>query len=114
MSKVRVYEVARDLNVDQDHLVGVLQSLGFNDVRNRMSKVDADAVERVRRHIENQQRTPEVVEERLSATVVKRRDFQRLGLDTLDADVVAHHVLDQWQLEAEPRLRLDVLDLTEL
>jgi translation initiation factor IF-2 len=79
MSKVRVYEVARDLNVDQDHLVGVLQSLGFNDVRNRMSKVDADAVERVRRHIENQQRTPEVVEERLSATVVKRR---RVGAPT--------------------------------
>jgi translation initiation factor IF-2 len=79
MSKVRVYEVARDLNVDQDQLVGVLQSLGFNDVRNRMSKVDADAVERVRRHIENQQRTPEVVEERLSATVVKRR---RVGAPT--------------------------------
>ena len=73
MSKVRVYEVARDLNVDQDHLVGVLQSLGFSDVRNRMSKVDADAVERVRRHIESQQRTPEVVQERLSDTVIRRR-----------------------------------------
>jgi translation initiation factor IF-2 len=73
MSKVRVYEVARDLNVNQDQLVTLLQSLGFNDVRNRMSKVDADAVERVRRHIENQQNTPKVVEERLSATVVKRR-----------------------------------------
>ncbi|HQF26232.1 MAG TPA: translation initiation factor IF-2 N-terminal domain-containing protein, partial [Polyangiaceae bacterium] len=79
MSKVRVYEVARDLNVDQDHLVGVLQSLGFSDVRNRMSKVDADAVERVRRHIESQQRTPEVVQERLSDTVIRRR---RVGAPT--------------------------------
>ena len=73
MSKVRVYEVARDLKVDQEQLVSLLQSLGFNDVRNRMSKVDADAVERVKRHIENEQKTPKVVEERLSATVVKRR-----------------------------------------
>ena len=73
MSRIRVYEVARQLNVDQKTLVGLFQSLGFNDVRNHMSAVDLDAVERVKRHIENQKRAPKVVEERIHATVVKRR-----------------------------------------
>lgn len=73
MSKVRVYDIARDLNVDHDQLVALLQELGFDDVRNRMSKVDAEAVDRVRRHLESHDKPPEVVEERLSATVVKRK-----------------------------------------
>ncbi|MCL2824120.1 MAG: hypothetical protein FWD57_09025, partial [Polyangiaceae bacterium] len=82
MSKVRVFDVARNLKMEPDQLVGLLQDLGFNDVRNRMSKVNDDAVERVRRHIEAQQSVPEVVEERLSATVVKRR---RVGAPTRQA-----------------------------
>lgn len=73
MSKVRVYDIAKDLNVDQDQLVALLQELGFEDARNRMSKVDAEAVDRVRRHLESDEKAPEVVEERLSATVVKRK-----------------------------------------
>ena len=48
MSKVRVYEVARQLNVDQKTLVATLQSLGFGEVKNHMSAVDSDAIERVK------------------------------------------------------------------
>ncbi len=72
MSKVRVYEVAKQLNMDQKTLVALFQSMGIGDVRNHMSAVEQDVVERVKRHIERQ-KTPEVVEERIRPTVVKRR-----------------------------------------
>gem|GEM_PF-80906 len=73
MSKVRVYEVAKQLNMDQKALVTLFQSMGIGDVKNYMSTVETDAVERVKRHLERQQKGPEVVEERIRPTVVKRR-----------------------------------------
>jgi translation initiation factor IF-2 len=72
MSKVRVYEVARELGLNNKELVAMFQSLGFAEVRNHMSAVEADVVERVRRKLERKSE-PEVVEERLNSTVVKRR-----------------------------------------
>ena len=73
MSKVRVYEVAKQLNMDQKTLVALFQSMGIGDVRNHMSAVENDVVERVKRHLERQ-KTPEVVEERVRSDgrVVKR------------------------------------------
>jgi hypothetical protein len=72
MSKVRVYEVAKQLNLDPKVAVSLLQSLGVSDVRNHMSSVDVDTVERVKRHLEKQ-KTHNMVEERIRPTVVKRR-----------------------------------------
>jgi translation initiation factor IF-2 len=74
MSKVRVYEVAKQLNMDQKTLVALFQSMGFGDVRNHMSAVESDVVDRVKRHLERQ-KAPEVVEERVRSDgrVVKRR-----------------------------------------
>src|SRR3954447_21516229 len=72
MSKVRVYEVAKQLNMDQKSLVALFQSMGFGDVRNHMSAVESDVVERVKRHLERQ-KSPDAVEERIRPTVVKRR-----------------------------------------
>src|SRR5262245_62688654 len=72
MSKVRVYEVAKQLNMDQKTLVTLFQSMGIGDVRNHMSAVESDVVERLKRHLERQ-KSPEVVEERIRPTVVKRR-----------------------------------------
>jgi translation initiation factor IF-2 len=71
-AKLRVYEVARDLGMDQKQLVSLLQSSGVPDVRNHMSAIGADVVERIRRQLEKQ-KTPAVVEERIRPTVVKRR-----------------------------------------
>src|ERR1700750_1834618 len=74
MSKVRVYEVAKALNMDQKTLVALFQSMGIGDVRNHMSAVESDVVERVKRHLERQ-KTPEVVEERVRSDggVVRRQ-----------------------------------------
>ncbi|MEO6420406.1 MAG: translation initiation factor IF-2 N-terminal domain-containing protein, partial [Polyangiaceae bacterium] len=72
MSKVRVYEVAKQLNLDPKSVVALFQAVGINDVRNHMSSVEPEAVERVKRHLEKQ-RTHDVVEERVRHGVVKRR-----------------------------------------
>ena len=70
--KVRVYEVAKQLNLDPKAVVGLFQAIGVADVRNHMSSVDPDQVERVKRHLEKA-RTHDVVEERIKPTVIKRR-----------------------------------------
>ena len=41
MSKVRVYEVAKQLNLDPKQVVTLFQSIGVTDVRNHMSSVEA-------------------------------------------------------------------------
>src|SRR5262245_45624818 len=76
MSKVRIYEVAKELGMEQKALVALFQSMGFGEVRNHMSSVEPELVERVRRHIEKQ-KSSSIVEERIRPTVVKRRAVGR-------------------------------------
>src|SRR5215468_8965454 len=82
MSKVRVYEVAKQLNLDPKAVVALFQQVGVSDVRNHMSSVDPEQVERVKRHLEKQ-RTHDVVEERVRSDgrVVKRRAIAKAGAD---------------------------------
>jgi translation initiation factor IF-2 len=83
MSKVRVYEVAKQLNLDPKQVVALFQAVGINDVRNHMSSVEPEAVERVKRHLEKQ-RTHDVVEERVRHGVVKRRAVAKPGVAASD------------------------------
>src|SRR5271166_3168860 len=76
--KVRVYEVAKQLNLDPKQVVGLFQAIGVVDVRNHMSTVEPEQVERIKRHLEKQ-RTHDVVEERIRPTVVKRRAIAKPG-----------------------------------
>jgi translation initiation factor IF-2 len=81
MSKVRVYEVAKQLNLDPKAVVGLFQSIGVTDVRNHMSSVDVDAVERLKRNLEKQ-KTHDVVQESIRrgpGTVLKRRAVAKPG-----------------------------------
>lgn len=50
-AKRRVYEVARDLEMDNKALLSVLKSLDVPDVKNHMSVLSADDEVRVRRHL---------------------------------------------------------------
>ncbi|MGC4086419.1 MAG: translation initiation factor IF-2 [Polyangiaceae bacterium] len=70
--KMRVYEVARDLGMDNKALVALLQSVGVTEAKNHMSAIAPEAIDRVKRHLEKQ-KSPSVVEERIRPTVVKRR-----------------------------------------
>ena len=73
MSKVRVYEVARELGMKNKELVALFQSLGFNEVRNHMSAVEPDVVEKVKRKLSRKDDDGEVVEKRVMKGVIKRR-----------------------------------------
>jgi translation initiation factor IF-2 len=78
--KVRVYEVAKQLNLDPKAVVTLFQAIGINEVRNHMSSVEPEAVERVKRHLEKQ-RTHDVVEEKVrnDGRVIKRRAIAKPG-----------------------------------
>src|SRR5687767_5582528 len=86
MTKLRVYEVAKDLGMENKALVALLQSVGVSEARNHMSAIGPEAVERVKRHLEKQKVQGPVVEERIRPTVVKRRAVGRPG----DASSPAH------------------------
>ena len=51
-TKLRVYEFARDLGMDNKALVALLQSVGVTEAKNHMSAIAPEIVERVKRHLE--------------------------------------------------------------
>ncbi len=71
MNKVRVYEVARELGIENRELLAKIASLGIQ-VRNHMSSLDAGDLERLKRALEKDKQQ-NVVEERIRPTVVRRR-----------------------------------------
>src|SRR5689334_21064735 len=75
MIKTRVYEVARELGLDNREVVSKLASLGI-PVRNHMSSIDPADADRVKRAIEKDKQQ-NVVEERIRPTVVRRRALRR-------------------------------------
>src|SRR5687767_10944917 len=75
-TKQRVYEVARDLGMDNRALVALLQSVGVTEAKKHMSAIAPEQVERLKRHLEKQ-KNPAVVEERIRPTVVKRRSVSK-------------------------------------
>ncbi|MGB8224057.1 MAG: translation initiation factor IF-2 N-terminal domain-containing protein, partial [Polyangiales bacterium] len=71
MSKVRVYEVARELGVENRDLIQRIATLGIQ-VRNHMSVLDPVEVDRIKRSL-GKNRTEAMVEERIRPTVVRRK-----------------------------------------
>ena len=50
-AKRRVYEVARDLGLENKSLLGVLETLGVQDVKNHMSVLSTEDEDRVKKHL---------------------------------------------------------------
>ena len=69
--KVRLYEVAKDLGLANKDLVTKVRALGI-EVKNHMSNLDVEDVARVKRALDKE-RQSNLVEERLSSTVIRRR-----------------------------------------
>ncbi|MFQ5903741.1 MAG: translation initiation factor IF-2, partial [Candidatus Binatia bacterium] len=71
MAKVRVYELAKDLNMDSKQLVEKLKAGGMN-IKNYMSTLDEEAAVKARDVVAG--RVSEVIEEkRIKPTVIRRR-----------------------------------------
>ena len=71
MNKVRVYEVARELGVENRDLIQRIATLGIQ-VRNHMSVLDPVEVDRIKRSL-GRDRSEAMVEERIRPTVVRRK-----------------------------------------
>ena len=71
MSKVRVYELARDLKVESKDLITRAAEVGI-DAPNHMAVLDLDEAARIRKLFQ-QPREGDVVETRVAKTVVRRR-----------------------------------------
>jgi translation initiation factor IF-2 len=69
--KVRLYELAKDLGLANKELVEKVRALGI-DVKNHMSNLDVEDAARVKRALDKE-RQANLVEERLSSTVIRRR-----------------------------------------
>jgi translation initiation factor IF-2 len=69
--KVRLYEVAKDLGLANKDLVAKVRALGI-EVKNHMSNLEPEDVARVKRSLDKE-RHANLVEERLSSTVIRRR-----------------------------------------
>src|ERR1700722_10096048 len=83
-SRIKVYELAKELGVDSQHLVDVIQRLGV-DIKNSMSVLGTEEVRSVREYYRKQRplskasvpaatnsKSP-VTEKRVGATVIRRR-----------------------------------------
>lgn len=71
MSKMRVYELAKELRMDSNELVERLKGAGFS-INNHMSALDGDEVGRARDYLSGA--TSEIFEEkRIKPTVIRRR-----------------------------------------
>ncbi|MBW1999818.1 MAG: translation initiation factor IF-2 N-terminal domain-containing protein [Deltaproteobacteria bacterium] len=71
MAKVRVYELAKELNTDSKALVEKLKAGGM-DIKNYMSTLDEDAVAKAR-DIFNGKVSEVIEEKRIKPTVIRRR-----------------------------------------
>jgi translation initiation factor IF-2 len=79
MAKVRVYELARELNLDSKELVEKLLAGGIN-IKNYMSTLDEDATERAREIVSGE--VMEIIEEkRIKSTVIRRRKKVKVKQD---------------------------------
>jgi len=71
MPKFRVYEIARQMGLNNKDLVAKIQSLGIQ-VKNHMSTLTSDEVQAIKTALERE-RQESTVEERLGSTVIRRR-----------------------------------------
>ncbi len=97
MSKLRVYEVARDLGLPNRDLIHLIQTLGIQ-VRNHMSVLDVTDVERVKRAVEKDKAEAKI-EEKIRPTVTRRRT-RRKKVDAAPVEVVAETAAAEPAVEA--------------
>src|SRR4051812_4156982 len=75
--RVRLYDLAKDLNVGKDDLVKKARAMGL-DVANHMSQLEPSDADRVRRAVERE-RQENMQEERLTDPATRRRSKTAAG-----------------------------------
>src|SRR5947199_10305682 len=75
--RLRVYELAKDLNVQPKDLLNKVRAMGI-EVANHMSHLESVDVDRVRRAVDRE-RLENLAEVRLNDTVIRRRSKSAAG-----------------------------------
>ena len=97
MTKKRVYELAKELGIENKDLIAHLSKLGV-EVKAVSSSLEDSDVERVMRMLRSRQ-PHEVVEERIKSTVIRRRTVQ------LPVEEVVEPVVEPVEVKAETKER---------
>lgn len=106
--KLKIYEVARDLGMDNKALVSLLKSNGVDGIKNHMSAVSADVIDQIKRRL-NKKSVP-VVEERIQAAVIKRR---KAGEREPESSIPKEPLGDAHQGDPVVVIPWDVVDLND-
>src|SRR5690242_18329569 len=88
--RLRVYELAKDLNVQPKDLVSKVRAMGI-EVANHMSHLESVDVDRVRRAIDRE-RLENLEEVRLNDTVIRRRSKSAAGRSEEHTSELQSHV----------------------
>ncbi|MCJ7772528.1 MAG: translation initiation factor IF-2 N-terminal domain-containing protein, partial [Desulfobacterales bacterium] len=99
MAKVRIYELARDLNLTNQELVDKITGMGI-EVNSHMSSLDDEAVEAIKAGIFGKKKE-QLEEVRIKPTVIRRRKkTAALEADEKEADVT-HEISEEADGETE-------------
>jgi len=98
MAKVRVYELAKELNTESGALVEKLKAGGMN-IKNYMSTLDEDAVGKARDIFSGA--VSEVIEERRIKPTVIRRRKKRVKVEPEKPEVAPAELEEEVEVEAE-------------
>jgi translation initiation factor IF-2 len=104
MAKIRVYEIAKEVNIDSKTLVAKLQAMGY-DVKSHASAIDETEGHAVIERIKTETKA-NVVEKRVSTGIIRRRAKASEASPTSD---VAGHLEEQPDVESvseAPQLRV--------
>ena len=71
MAKIRIYELARDLNVTNKELLEKIRNMDI-DVKSHMSSLDDEAVTRIKKNLLGSPKK-EVEETRIKPSIIRRR-----------------------------------------
>ncbi|MFO8088468.1 MAG: translation initiation factor IF-2 [Desulfatiglandaceae bacterium] len=100
MAKVRVYELARELNIDGKKLVEMLAGGGL-DVKNTLSTLDETAAMKAREMVSKNVVSEVIEEKRITRRVIRRR--KKVKVDEQQADVEASpETVPETPAEEEP------------
>ncbi|MFZ7111067.1 MAG: translation initiation factor IF-2 [Desulfatiglandales bacterium] len=99
MAKVRVYELAKELNLDSKELVEKLKAGGMN-IRNYMSTLDDQAVTKAREVLAGKKVSEVVEEKRIKPTVIRRRR-KTVAVEKKEPEIKAEVIEEESPEESE-------------
>ncbi|MDI6775650.1 MAG: translation initiation factor IF-2 [Syntrophales bacterium] len=116
MSKKRVYELARELGLDNRELISRLERLGIA-VKAHSSTIEDSDVQRIRRELLSGEPL-EMVEERIKSSVIRRRavrpHIEEVKPEAVEEGVPAPPEEEKWETPPEEVTRMEVVTEKEV